>query len=70
MEFYTDYIFKDEGASQYSATISMKDVSEVIDKIVKQTATVPEYTIIIEVLDGDTDEPEVTFVRNGKILAS
>ena len=51
MEHHTDYVFKDEEASQYSATISMENTNEVISKIIECSSNILDYTIMLEEVD-------------------
>ena len=67
MEHHTVYIFKDENASQYSATISMEDTSKVLEVIVEQTADLPEYTCMIDELDLGSNEITRYQVSKGSI---
>ena len=67
MEYQSDYIFKDENHSQYSATISLEDPSDAIKTIISNSAQVPEYTLIINILDPDAGEIKQLTVRNGTV---
>ncbi len=68
MEHHTDYVFKDEEASHYAATISVRDPGPVIEKMVRNSVEVPDYTIIIHSLDMEVNKAERLTIRNGKIL--
>lgn len=67
MEQHTDYIFKDNNSSQYSATISMIDTSEVIKKIIECSADLPEYTLVLDDLDMEENKIERYTIQNGKV---
>ncbi len=67
MEFQSDHIFKDESDVQYSATISLKDPSETIRTIITNSAQIPHYTLIINILDTDAGKIEQMTVRNGNV---
>ena len=67
MEFQSDYIFKDENHSQYSATISLKDPTETINTIISNSVQLPEYTLIVNILDPDAGEIEQLTIRNGTV---
>lgn len=69
MEFYTDYIFSDMESSQYSATISMENIDDVINNIIKNSKKAPDYTIILEILDTKDETSEEVVVKNGEILS-
>lgn len=67
MEFQSDYIFKDENHSQYSATISLKDPTETINTIISNSVQLPVYTLIVNILDPDAGEIEQLTIRNGTV---
>lgn len=67
MEQHADYVFKDRKANQYSATITLKDTSEAISKIVDCSAKIPEYTIVMDNLDMEENRIERITVQNGEI---
>ncbi|MFC2089692.1 hypothetical protein ACFLT1_02865 [Bacteroidota bacterium] len=68
MEHHTDYVFKDEDAAQYAATISLQDPVPVIRQIIEHSVEVSDYTIIIHCLDMDANQAERLTIRNGEIL--
>jgi len=68
MEHHTDYVFKDDKASQYSATITMADTTEVIDKIIANSAKIPEYTIEIDDLDMEKNHIARLTIKNGNVI--
>ncbi|MCA1747617.1 MAG: hypothetical protein LC655_07960, partial [Bacteroidales bacterium] len=67
MEYQSDYIFKDENHSQYSATISLENPTETINTIISNSAQLPEYTLIVNILDADAGEIEQLTIRNGTV---
>lgn len=67
MEQHADYVFKDRNANQYSATITLKDASDAISKIIDCSAKIPEYTIILDTLDMEESIIERIIVQNGEI---
>jgi hypothetical protein len=67
MEYQSDYIFKDENHSQYSATISLEDPTETINTIISNSIQIPEYTLIVNILDPDAGEIEQLTIRNGTV---
>jgi hypothetical protein len=68
MEHHSDYVFKDEVASQYSATISMVDTAEVISKIIECSSDIPEYTIVLNEVDMKANKIERLKIQDGKVL--
>jgi hypothetical protein len=67
MEYQSDYIFKDENHSKYSATISLEDPTETINTIISNSIQIPEYTLIVNILDPDAGEIEQLTIRNGTV---
>ncbi len=67
MEYQSDYIFKDENHSQYSATISLEDPTETINTIISNSAQLPEYTLIVNILDANAGEIEQLTIQNGTV---
>ncbi len=70
MEFQSDYIFKDENHSQYSATISIEDPTPTIETIIKNSVQIPEYNLIVNILDPDAGEIKQLTIRNGAVEKS
>jgi hypothetical protein len=68
MEHHTDYVFRDDEASHYAATISVQDPEPVIENMVRHSVEVPDYTIIIHSIDMEANRAERLTVRNGEIL--
>jgi hypothetical protein len=66
MEYQSDYIFKDENHSQYSATISLEDPSDTIKTIISNSEQIPDYTLIVTILDPEAAGIEQLTIRNGK----
>lgn len=67
MEHHTDHIFRDKGASQYSATISIDDPDSVIDIITEKSAEIPEYTLVVDLLDMEENRVERRTIKAGKV---
>ncbi|MEX0982878.1 MAG: hypothetical protein WD577_07155 [Bacteroidales bacterium] len=70
MEFQSDYIFKDKNHSQYSATISLEDPTNTIETIISNSVQIPEYNLIVNILDPDAGEIKQLTIRNGNIEQS
>ena len=70
MEFQSDYIFKDENHSQYSATISLEDPTDTIETIISNSVQIPEYNLIVNILDPDAGEVKQLIIRNGTVEQS
>jgi len=68
MEHHTDYVFKDEEASQYTATISLEDTSEVISKIIEYSSRLSEYTIVVDEVDMHANKTVKYKIQAGKLL--
>ena len=67
MEHQSDYIFRDQEASQYSATVSIDDPEEVIRVITEKSSEIPEYTLMVYVLDIEENKAEHWLIKAGKI---
>ena len=68
MEHHTDYVFKDEEASQYSATISMADTTTVISKIIECSSDIGEFTIVLEDLNLEASKIDRYTIQGGKMI--
>lgn len=68
MEHYTDYVFKPKGEKKYSATLVMKDSSELIRNVEEGSKTFPDYEFVVVVLDTDSNEVKKHFIRDGALL--
>jgi len=67
MEHQSDYVIRDIGDAQYSATISLENPSEAVDLIVSKSSEIPEYTILIDIVDVEANKIERMVVKNGRV---
>lgn len=68
MEFQSDYVFKDLEDSQYSATISIADTQDTIKTIQENSRKIPDYTLIVHVVDMEANKVERITLQDGEIL--
>ena len=68
MEHHTDNVFRDEGATAYAVTISLEKTADAIAIIIKNSASFPDFTFMIDDLDMQKNVAERYEVKNGKVL--